>query len=419
MARDNRWMGTAPAVACVRTATPSNVEIGDIFTLTITAPSGESQSISYTATAATVANVTAGLTDVWNSSTQSLISAVTATDDTTHVTLTADVAGEDFILSKSTTNGSSNDTQDITLAEVTPSSGPKHYDTAANWSAGEVPGEVADETVYIEDFSGDILYGLDQSGAAHVLAAFKISQTMTGKIGSNGIAGKAGDYLQIRTAKLEIGYQNGPGTAQGSGRIKIDTGTDACDIVIHNSGSGSDTGKPAVRLLTNSGGSAEASNLEVKKGKVGLAFEAGETSTINNVLVGYVSNVASDSDVFIGEGVTVSAVSSNGGDIVQRCGSTLNEISAGTLRIEGDGAISTLNVSGGVVTSNSSGTITNLNVSGNSIVDFTKSKTSRTVTNPKLSSGGTIKYNKAHITFTNPVESITGGDEVDYKLSTV
>ena len=85
------------AVAQVSTVTPANVEIGDTFTAAI-----NGTAINFTATVATVANVTAGLTAAINGSAEN--GNVTAVDQTTHVEITSDAAGTAFTLTSSTTN---------------------------------------------------------------------------------------------------------------------------------------------------------------------------------------------------------------------------------------------------------------------------------------------------------------------------
>ena len=93
------------------TLTPANVEIGDIFTVII-----NSLSISFTATVATVANVTAGLTTAINAS--GVASLVTATDNTTTITIVGDSGGRFFTVSTSTTNGGATDNQTLTATNV-------------------------------------------------------------------------------------------------------------------------------------------------------------------------------------------------------------------------------------------------------------------------------------------------------------
>ena len=100
------FRGDAPAVAQVDTLTPANVEIGDVFTATI-----NGKSITFTATVATVANVTAGIVAAWNVSTIQEFTEITATDSTTHITLMGDTAGVPFtVTSSSTGDGAPADT---------------------------------------------------------------------------------------------------------------------------------------------------------------------------------------------------------------------------------------------------------------------------------------------------------------------
>lgn len=103
----NQTLGTATptaagaGVAQVSTLTPTNVEIGDVFTATI-----DGTAVSYTATANTVANVTAGLTAAINAN-GTVSPVVTATENGAVITVTADVVNTVFTIVPTTTNGSS------------------------------------------------------------------------------------------------------------------------------------------------------------------------------------------------------------------------------------------------------------------------------------------------------------------------
>jgi len=149
---DKYWQGGAAAVANEWRATPANVEVGDVFTLTCAGVS-----VSFTATAATVANVTAGLTAAWNASTHPAHEEVTAVDDTTWVTLTADDAGNPVVIAGSATNGGATDDQTLTVAEQTAATGPNHIDEPENWSGGSLP--VDDDVIYIQTGTPEIYYG--------------------------------------------------------------------------------------------------------------------------------------------------------------------------------------------------------------------------------------------------------------------
>ena len=57
----NVWEGGASAVAQVTDVTPANVEVDDVFKVTLSDDAGNSKQLSFTATAATVQNVVEGL----------------------------------------------------------------------------------------------------------------------------------------------------------------------------------------------------------------------------------------------------------------------------------------------------------------------------------------------------------------------
>src|SRR3954469_25164916 len=118
------FIGTAGTTAQVDRFTPANVGIGDTFTLTVTGEDGSTLAISFVATVATVANVTAGLVAAWNASTNPLVTPITAADATTSLTLTADTVGVPFTIATSTTNGGAANTQTLTRAAVTANVGP-------------------------------------------------------------------------------------------------------------------------------------------------------------------------------------------------------------------------------------------------------------------------------------------------------
>ena len=385
-----RYTGTAATVAQVDTYTPATVEIGDIFTLTVTGLDGSTHAVNFTATAATVANVTAGLTAAWNNDTNTLCTPITAADNTTNLTLTADTAGVAFDVTATTTDGGGNDTQTLSKASTTQNQGPGDWRSTDNWDGCALPG--AGDTAYVE--GATILYGLDQS-AAGTFTELNITRS---QIGSNPADGAAVIYLQCRASAINIGYNNGPSTVTQSAPINLDLGNVASTVTIFDTGGNSTM--PAVRIIANSA----STNIEVKKGIVGVAYEAGETATIGTLTASYTANKASDVDIFIGESVTLTTIDQKGGDIVSQSGCTTATIEAGTLRTEGTGTITTLNSNGGEATLNSSGTITTLNINDGGTIDFTKSSVDRTVTNIKLNPGGTLKHDPADSTFTNWTE---------------
>jgi hypothetical protein len=89
------------------------VEVGDVFTLS---DKDGNVLVSYTAAAATVADVVSGLETAWNASTNAICAKYTALDvATTHLTLTADAAGTWYEVIPTTTNGGAADTQTMIL----------------------------------------------------------------------------------------------------------------------------------------------------------------------------------------------------------------------------------------------------------------------------------------------------------------
>lgn len=262
---------------------------------------------------------------------------------------------------------------------------------AANWSPSGVP--INADTAVFEHSTQSVTGGLDQS--AVTLAQLTIKQSYTGLFGS------ATAYVQWGATKVDIGEHYGYGSPNGSGRIKLDTGTSTTSICIHDSAStpySADGNVPPIRLkLTNA-----AADLYVRKGQVGIAADApGETTTLDEIHVGYVDSRLTDAKVVIGDGVTLDELQISGGETVLQCAATTIGVQAGQLQTEGAGAITTLTVEGGKVYPQSTGTITTLECKGGE-VDFTRSNEDRTVTTPKLWRDAKLKYDPAYVAMTTP-----------------
>ncbi len=397
------------AVAQVDTFTPANVEIGDIFTLTVTGNNGSSFAINYTAVDTLVATVCTGLETAWNASTNVLCTPITAADNTTDITLTADAAGVAFEVVSSAVNGGATDDQTLTRAATTANSGASDWRSAANWSGGVLPGVAVGDDVYLDD--AVIYYGLDQSGISNALASLN---TEKAQISVNPGTGAIPVYLQIKTAILTIGLHNAPGTPIPLFPVNIDLGSTAAEVVVHNAGTNNPTTEPAIRLLANSA----STNIEVRKGTVGIANNPGETTTVGNIIVNYSTNQASDANVFIGDGVTLTNYTQKGGkcSLGSAIGTTGN-LESGTLLTFGTGAIATLNITGGTATLNALGTITALNVSDTGTADFTKSGQARTVTTPKIDPGGTIIYDPSIVTMTTKIQLISSTGNIEVRAA--
>lgn len=228
------WVGGASFVNRVQTATPANVEVGDVFTLTL-----GSYTVSFTATVATVANVTAGLTAAWNASECGAMQEITATDSTTHVTLTGDstsatdanpLRGQYFNVTGSATDGGGANTQTLTMATTTAGTGPYDFNNANNWDEGVVP--VNGDSLIFRDTDWSLRYGLDQSGST--FATVDVFPSFTGHIGlpflnvgnSNSGRNKYREHrmtaLTCGITGLGIGIIGQPGV--GSQLLRFNTG---------------------------------------------------------------------------------------------------------------------------------------------------------------------------------------------------
>jgi len=364
-----RWKGTALAVKQETELTPANVEIGDIFTVTI-----NNNAVSFTATAATVTNVTAGLADAMNDSTLPEFQELAAVDQTTKILVQAGTAGVPFMLTASATNGGAADTQTLTANTTQAATGPWHFDNAANWSGGTVP--VGSDDVYFDTGDVPCLYGLSQS--AITLTSLNILSGYKGKIGlkeenDSGYFEYRDTYLAISATTVNIGG----GLGNGSQRIKLDTGSNQTALNVQNSGQGEINGVPA--LLWK--GTHASNEVNVNKGQVGGAFFASESATIVTLRIGFKHNVLGDSVVKLGAGCTLTTINKTGGDLEVNSGFTTLTQNDGTTVINA-GAATTLNVRGGQCVPNGTGTITTANVSGDGHLDFSQDMRAKTVTNP-------------------------------------
>lgn len=389
-----RWTGNVVAVAQVDTFTPANVEIGDIFTLTVTGLDGTTLAISYTAAAATVLDVTAGLDAAWNASLSTLCTGITALDNTTDLTLTADAEGTGFSVASTAVNGGATDDQTLTRAATTANAGPKVWDNGDNWSGGAVPGGAGSQNVYIE--GAEILYGLDQSGIANTLVSLNIKNS---KIGTNPADGYLPTYLQIKATAVNVGQHNGPGTLTEQAPIYIDTGSTVSTITVYNSGTNQPTTIPVVLLKANSA----SSTIYIVKGSVGVAYFEGETTTIASLDMAYAAAVASGGSVYLGSGVTVTTITKSGGYLLAECGATILVNENGPVKTIGNGAFTNFNVKGGSATPNSTGTIATMNLTGGT-TDMTTSQATRTVSTVKMDAPAVFKYDPSDVTLTNKIQ---------------
>lgn len=249
--------------------------------------------------------------------------------------------------------------------------------TGANWSTGSAP-STGDDVYFDATGSASVSSGLNQS--AVTLASLNISSAYTGAIGT------ASAYLQVSATLLNIGAASRDGsTGQGSGRIKIDLGSNASTITIFSSSSSStDTGKEPIRLI----GSHASNALYVAGGRVGIAADPGESSMIPTVGV-----TGGGSTATLGSGCTLTTLNNNGGTLNVNSAATTLTCSSGTTTTLGTGAITMINADGGVLNlwHRASGVEATTLVLNGATVNFKGEPLSASFTNTTVKRGGNVQ----------------------------
>ena len=396
------WRGDQAAVSQVNTITPANVNIGNTFTVTINL-----KEITFTATAATVANVTAGLVALLTASTvPPEFAEVTFTDSTTTITATAVTPGQPFTQTSSATGG----TATLVTATTVANSSPNDWNDADNWDPVNVP--VNGDDVFIENTAVSILYGFAQS--AVTLTSLNIAASFTGAI---GLPVHTGLYYEYRATYLAIGATTinvGSGPGNGSGRLKINTGSVQTTINVFATAAGLESGLEAFLWK----GTHASNTVEITRGSMGVAVFGGETATIATIRCGYQQSLASDVSMRCGTGTTLTTIEKSGGDLtIQSNSVTINHVD-GTLAILA-GTVTTLNVDGGTVYYQSTGTVTTLNVGDDATVDYSRDMSARTVTACNLYSRGSIQDPYKSVVWTAGIDlERTNLNDVDLDLGT-
>jgi hypothetical protein len=328
---------------------------------------------------------------------------ITASADTTTLTLTSDVAGVPFTCTISTTEtgGGAADAQTIdggtssTGTTSTANSGSNNWDTASNWTAATAPADTED--VYIENSSVGIYYGL--SNANTELTSLNIGANYTGHIGlpvfnTAGYREYRDTFLRVDSTTVNIGY----GEGQGSQRLKLDLGTsDAFTVNVLRTANPIEDGVPSLLLK----GGLAGCTLNVRQGSVGVAFFPGETAVIPTIRIGSQENPASDVDLILGTGCTLTTITQSGGTLTVNSNVTTLTVYSGEVNVLA-GAITTLTLETGRAYITSTGTITTLTIGTGATADFSRDPRARTITNCSIAPGGTLLDPYKSITFTNP-----------------
>lgn len=373
-----RWKGKALAVAQVSTITVGGTWVnGETATLTI---NGRNLVLTVGATVTTAAIATA-LKEMWNGDTITgdatrsetgnnvpEFDEVTATVSGSVVTLTGDTKGKPFTLTVSETSPSGT----LTLATTTAATGPNHWDNAQNWDTGAVP--VSTDTVYLDNSDVSVKYGLAQS--AVTLTALHIGQSFSGDVGLPESNADGTEYLEYRDQYLAIGVTTltiGRGEGNGSGRLKINTGSVQTALTIEDGAAGTDSDLPAVIWK----GTHISNTVTVRgNGTFGAAAFGAETATIATL------SVEGSAEVICSSGVTLTTVTVHGGTVSLASAVTTLTVRDGEVTVDGAGAVTTANVWGGTLVYNSSGALGTATVGEAGQIDFSQDPGTKTVTNP-------------------------------------
>lgn len=398
------FLGAAEAVAQVATASIDSVDgtpANNTFTVTI-------GGVAISQVGDTdVATTAAALVVLLEASTHPYFAAITWTNPSAgNITGTADTAGVPFTAALTETGAGSGSVTDF--SDDTACTGPNFWDDADNWSEGSVPG--ASDDVHLKDSAINICWALDQNSVT--VGSITIHDTYTGRLGLNStVFATSADgtstsatqkaeyrdcYLKINPTTLFIGVSQGVGSAAGSGRILIDTHTNAANITVYDTANvAAEAGKAAVRLRTNSA----SAKLHVKDAPGGVFLgtreDTEDAATIGDVTV----SPAATSRVILGVDSTCTTWRQSGGRNRIQASVTTATATGGELVAEGAVAVTTMNVDGAEMLWNSTSTVTTLNLDGG-LADFTGNAAAKTITAVNHE-GGTFKADAGYITVTN------------------
>lgn len=259
------------------------------------------------------------------------------------------------------------------------------FDTSGSWkdatSGSNATPANGDTLILDHRATGTLTLNLGKS--ALTPANLIIDQSFSGGVGVAATVGTTGTYLQIGAALCSIGADTGEGSPTGSTNLMLDFGSTTVTVTVHDSAGGSsDTYAPPIRLK------GSVITLIHKGGNVGMAVKQGETATL---VAGTVTSAGegTTTNLYLGAGVTATALNANGGTIFSRSSNTtVTTMLSGSAIYTyiGTGAHTTLDAHGTATCAYlGSGTITALDVSGT----FTRAASGATctITNTTLRKG--------------------------------
>jgi hypothetical protein len=367
------WTGGAATVAGLKTWTFATAgTIGDIITVTI-----GTKIVTYATTSATIATFLPLLKAYLASLSSSVypeFAEVTWGNTTATITATDITAGKpsNILVATNSSGTTINSASSSTGTATVVSSGPEDISTAANYSGGAVPS--AADTLTIDKEGARLKYGLSSQSAVLLAVRRITAQDVEIGLTRENIDGTA--YPEYRAQ-----YWQQTATSDyvntKSGMIKLNHGTAQTTFQCDASGSGVETGVPAVLLC----GTHASNAWNIFGGNVGFAWFAGDAARVN------VGRIDAGAKVTCGIGCVIDTWNNFGGSLFinSAIAAALNHPAVGAAKtiINGLGAVAQITAQGGTIWFNSTGTLGGNTVLGNNAVfSLDQDQRTKTITNP-------------------------------------
>jgi len=399
------YTGGAANVADVINITPGGtIEVGDIFKVTI----GIS-TVQIAASATTIASVCTDLQAALSSGDaplefQDLTWELNSTVTPTYIIGTGPSDGRPIYasLSVATTEagGGAADAQTIAKSNPTPGTGSLDWNNVDNWDTGAVP--ATNDKVWLGVYGIVPQYNLSHAAVTNIeLHVVSTSQAglLVGlpKQNANGFV----EYLGTELLLGAFSVQYGEGLGASVPSLRLNTGTQACDVYVYKSGSRDGDGQAPFLWLCNS----TSSNVKECYAALDIAKEPGQTSSLGTIAQG------AGSDIELGEGVVLAtSITVNGGSLVSYAidDPTLIDMKVGTtVTLFGrSGDVTTIKQQAGSTLNwrRATGTVTNYTSVGGT-VDFTNVNSTSAVafTNVDLYAGASWNDPNGYVTTTNGI----------------
>lgn len=366
-----------------------------VWTATFTLDDNTTWTISYTEDGSpSPTEIAAGLHAAFNASTHPERSRIASTNPSAGVWVLTGTSGRPFTVSLAD-NGDGTHTQVTTTAGVANS----NYAQNSNWGVTNAKPTASDNVTIggpgPAQQAASILYGLYQESVE--IGAFNVLPEFNGNIGR--IEDGVNFYLVVDPDSFDF---------RGSGSLNLINLTDAAIAGYIKSAGNPTQGRKAIYLK----GSA-LTTWEIARGSVGIAAFPNETATIGTLLVSYDQNQASDCDIELGSGLSLTTLTQSGGNVLQKCATTTTSVFKGaTWRSFGTGAITTLNAYG-TCYPESSGTITTCNHYGT--LDLSGDRTARTISTLNRYPGSVLILPISGITLTTVTYNGPGNYPIEYR----